>query len=413
MRYNFDEPIDRRGTACLKHDALDIFYGDGDIIPLWVADTDFRVPDFIVDAIRERLEHPIFGYTFRCDEYHKSICTWLSKRNDWCVKSHWLHFTSGVIGGIEHCINALTKLGDGVVIQPPIYPPFAHVIESSGRVVINNPLKIIDGRYEIDFEDLEHKLRGAKVFLMCNPHNPTGRVFTYDELTRIGELCLKYGVYIVSDEIHSDIVLFNNRHIHIASISKQIADITATGIAPSKTFNIPGLSTAVAIISNPKLRQKFAGHEIQNSKSKSDSVDGSKKGLRNDSLNDIHHEQGNIFGMVALRAAYAQGGEWVDELVVYIENNIDYVIEFLKNNTPKIRCTKPESTFLLWLDCRDLGLTQSELVRFMLDKAHLGLNNGSDFGVEGVGFMRLNVGTQRAVLTQALEQLKRAYDERF
>lgn len=387
MKYNFDEPFNRYGTVCEKYDNTKAVFGRGDIIPLWIADTDFKTPDFIVDALTKRIEHPIFGYSYRCRYYYESIRSWIWRRNGWDVKLEWLDFTPGVVCGISYGIKALTNVGDKVVIQPPVYPPFARTIEANNRVVSNNPLIEINGRYEIDFEDLDKKLADAKLFILCNPHNPTGRVFNYEELRRIGELCVKHNVYIVSDEIHADLTLSNHKHIHIASISEEIADITLSYIAPSKTFNIAGFSTAVAIISNDKMRERY-----------------------NSCANQMHVDQGNIFGSVALRAAYSYGDQWVDELIDYIEGNIDYVIDFLKKNTHKIKCIKPESTFLLWLDCRELNMTQSELCDFMLNKALLGLNNGEDFGVEGVGFVRLNVGTQRTVLTAALNQLKKAYD---
>lgn len=387
MKYNFDEPFNRYGTGCEKYDNRETIFGREDIIPLWIADTDFKSPDFIIDAIKERLEHPILGYSYRCKHYYDTIRSWVNRRNNWDVKAEWLDFTPGVVCGISYGLYAFSKPGDRVLIQPPVYPPFAKTITNNGRIVINNPLKIVAGKYEIDFEDLEQKLKISKVFILCNPHNPTGRVLTYDELKRIGELCVKYKVYIVSDEIHSDLILSNHKHVHIASISKEIADITLTYIAPSKTFNVAGLSTAVAIIPNPELREKFA-----------------------DCANKIHVDQGNIFGTVALKAAYTNGDEWVDELMIYIESNIDYVIEFLKVNTPKIKCIKPESTFLLWLDCKEMEMSQTELLEFIVNKALLGLNDGEDFGIEGHGFLRLNIGTQRAVLTKALGQLKEAYD---
>lgn len=387
MRYNFDEQIDRSGTVCEKFDNTLAVFGRADIIPLWIADTDFKTPDFIVDAIRKRTEHPIFGYSYRCKYYYEAVRSWIWRRAGWQTKTEWFDFTPGVVCGISYGINTLSEIGDKIVIQPPVYPPFARTIKANNRTVVNNPLKIVDNRYEIDFEDLDRKLDGAKLFILCNPHNPTGRVYTYDELEKIGELCLKHNVYIVSDEIHSDLIISPSKHIHIASISPEIANITLTYIAPSKTFNIAGFSTAVAIIPNPEIKAKYI-----------------------ECASRIHVDQGNIFGAVALRSAYNNGDEWVDDLMCYVESNIDYAIDYLKSNTPRIKCIKPEATFLLWLDCRDMNMTQEELNDFMLNKALLGLNNGTDFGEEGYGFLRLNVGTTKAVLTQALEQLKTAYD---
>lgn len=387
MKYNFDEPFCRCGTLCEKYDNTKEVFGREDIIPLWIADTDFKTPDFIVNPIKSRIEHPSFGYSFRCKYFYEAARSWVWRRNNWDAKLEWFDFTPGVVCGISYGINSLTEPGDKVLIQPPVYPPFARTIEANNRVVSNNPLVVVDGKYEIDFEDFEEKLKEVKLFILCNPHNPTGRVFTYDELKKMGDLCVKYGVYIVSDEIHSDIIFANHKHIHIASISEEIANITLTYFAPSKTFNVAGFSTAFAVIPNEDMRVKYSNCG-----------------------NKIHVDQGNILGAVAARAAYSNGDEWVDELNVYLESNIDYVLDFLRENTPKIKCIKPESTFLLWLDCRELGLSQEELCEFMVNVAHLGLNDGQMFGAEGVGFLRFNIGTQKAVLAKALEQLKAAYD---
>ncbi|MFI3267466.1 MAG: MalY/PatB family protein, partial [Rikenellaceae bacterium] len=377
----------RCGTLCEKYDNTKEVFGREDIIPLWIADTDFKTPDFIVNPIKSRIEHPSFGYSFRCKYFYEAARSWVWRRNNWDAKLEWFDFTPGVVCGISYGINSLTEPGDKVLIQPPVYPPFARTIEANNRVVSNNPLVVVDGKYEIDFEDFEEKLKEVKLFILCNPHNPTGRVFTYDELKKMGDLCVKYGVYIVSDEIHSDIIFANHKHIHIASISEEIANITLTYFAPSKTFNVAGFSTAFAVIPNEDMRVKYSNCG-----------------------NKIHVDQGNILGAVAARAAYSNGDEWVDELNVYLESNIDYVLDFLRENTPKIKCIKPESTFLLWLDCRELGLSQEELCEFMVNVAHLGLNDGQMFGAEGVGFLRFNIGTQKAVLAKALEQLKAAYD---
>lgn len=387
MKYDFDQEIDRKGSKCEKYDNLVTVFSCNDITPLWVADTDFATPPFIMDAIRARAEHPVLGYSFRDEGYFKSIASWLKNRGGWSVDLASLEFSPGVVCGISYGVNSLTEVGDKVVIQPPVYPPFARTVAANGRVVVNNPLKLVNGRYEIDFEGLDCALSDAKMFILCNPHNPTGRVFTRDELRHIGELCLKYGVKIVSDEIHCDLVMPGQKHIHMASISKEIADITLTYLAPSKTFNTAGLSTSVAIITNPEMMKMY--------RSNSDK---------------LHVGQGNIFGAVALQAAYENGGEWVDELMVYLEGNADYVVDFIAKNMPKIKCYKPEATFLLWLDCRKMAMSVKELNEFMITKARLGLNDGSAFGKDGEGFMRLNIGTTRKTLEKAMNQLKTAYD---
>ncbi len=389
MKYDFDEPIDRRGSKCVKHDNLSNVFGRDDIIPLWVADTDFRTPDFIMDAIRERADHPVLGYSFRCSYYNDAIRGWLWRRNGWSVENGWLDFCPGVICGISYGISAFSRPGDGVLIQPPVYPPFAQVAEALGRKVIANPLTLLDGRWSIDFDDLDKKLEAAKVFILCNPHNPTGRVFTAEELTKMGELCIKHGVRIISDEIHSDLTFNNRKHIHIASLSEELARITCTFVAPSKTFNTAGLSTAVAIIPDEEMHRTYAECEAR-----------------------THVGQGNIFGAVALRAAYNNGDEWLDMLREYIENNADYVIKTLSEQMPRIKCLKPDATFLLWLDCRELDLPHEALVDFFLNEARLGLNSGLDYGSQGEHYMRMNIGCPRSTLEKALGQLKKAYDDR-
>lgn len=253
MRYNFDEMVDRKGTNCLKYDALGRFFGAEDLLPMWVADSDFRVPEFIIDAMAERLKHPVLGYTFRGDEFYSAITDWVSTRGGWSVEKDWILYSAGVVAGMGFAINALTRLGAGVLIQTPVYPPFSMMVENNNRRLVTNELVNNDGHYEIDFQDFERKLKEVDLFIMCNPHNPVGRVFTRDELTRMGELCVKYGVYIISDEIHSDIIMKPHQHIHIASLSEEIAERTITLMAPSKTFNIAGLCTSLTIISNLKL----------------------------------------------------------------------------------------------------------------------------------------------------------------
>lgn len=294
-----------------------------------------------------------------------------------------------MVCGVSYAINLLSDTDDRVVIQPPVYPPFARTTEANNRTVVNNPL-IWDGeKYQIDFENFEEALKGSKLFILCNPHNPTGRAFTREELTKMGELCIKHGVKIISDEIHSDLMLSGNKHIHIASISKEISDITITLIAPSKTFNTAGLSTSVAIIPNEQLMAIYR-----------------------DNSDKMHVGQGNIFGATALQAAYNNGDEWLDQLLVYLEKNADYVVDFLSKNCPKIKTYKPESTFLMWLDFKELNLSQEKLVEFMLNDAKIGLNDGQAFGVEGIGYMRLNIGTTLDNIKYIMSQIKMAYDKR-
>lgn len=382
MKYNFDSIISREGTSCEKYDNRELIFGRKDVIPLWIADMDYAVPPFITQAIIERANHPIYGYSFRGDCYHNAIIDWTRRRHDWTIERDWIDFTPGVVSGFVFAIRALTAEGDGVVIQPPVYPPFARMVSANERKVINNPLKYVDGRFEIDFEDLDKKLATAKAFLFCNPHNPTGRVFTREELERIGELCVKHDVYIISDEIHCDLVQKPYHHIHIASLSPELAKRTITLTAPSKTFNIAGLSTSIAITAGEQTRRK----------------------LRLE-LEKLHVDQGNPFGSAALVAAFTQGDEWLEQMLEYVGNNMDYVVDFLHNNIPSVRCYKSEATFLMWLDFSSWCMECGELMDLLVNEAHLGMNDGLMFGEEGRCFMRMNVGTSREIVRHAMKQL--------
>lgn len=386
MKYNFDEVISREGTNCEKFDARAQIFGRADVIPMWVADMDFAAPSAVVEAIRKRAEHPVLGYSYRSDNYWQSIIDWVYRHSGWKIQREWLDFTPGVVSGIVYALRAFTEPGDRIVIQPPVYHPFARQIHLNDRVVVNNPLRETNGHYEIDFEDLDRKLAGAKVLLMSSPHNPTGRVFTREELTRIGQLCVKHDVLILSDEIHGDIVYAPQKFIHIASINETIAARTLTFIAPSKTFNIAGLSTSVSIVPNPILNQRLQEEYAK-----------------------THADQGNIFGAVALEAAYTHGDEWLEQLLQYLKGNVDYVCNFLQERIPSIHCVPPQGTYLMWLDFREWGMTHEEIYQFLIDKAGWGVNEGSMFGEEGCGWMRVNIATQRSVLKQAMEQLYQAW----
>lgn len=387
--YDFDTYIDRTGSNCEKYESLVPIFGTDRVIPLWLADMDFATADFIIEAMRERLSHPIFGYSFRSQHYHKALMGWIERRGGWKVGTDWLCFSPGVVAGVTFAMLGNTKPGDGVVIQPPVYHPFANTIKLNGRKVISNPLRETPDGYQIDFDDLDRKLAQARALILCNPHNPTGRVFTRDELLRIGQLCQKHDVVIIADEIHSDFVYAPNEHLHIASLNDDLAARTVTLVAPSKSFNVAGLSTAMAIIPNPVLRERYQTESAK-----------------------IHIDNGNIFGAVALECAYEQGDRWLEALLAYLQGNIDYVYDFLTARIPSIGVRKPESTFLMWLDFRPWGLSHSELIRFLVHEAGLGMGDGAIYGREGVGFQRLNVGTPRAVLEQAMNQLLAAAEKR-
>lgn len=386
-KYDFDTYIDRIGTDCEKYEDMKSVFGTDQVIPLWIADMDFATADFIVEAMERRMKHPIFGYTFRPQCYFDAIRGWVYRHSGWDIDTSWIAFSPGVVAGVTFGMLSCTKEGDGVVIQPPVYHPFGNTIRYNHRTVLNNPL-IQDpatGEYRIDFDDLDQKLAQAKAFILCNPHNPTGRVFTREELLKIGELCKKHDVTIISDEIHCDFIFQPHEHIHIASLTEDLANRTITLIAPSKSFNVAGFSTAAAIIPNP---ERHAAYQAE--------------------VDKIHIENGNIFGSVALKTAYEQGDEWMRQLLEYLQGNVDFVYDFMTANIPSVHCYKPEATFLMWLDFRKWGMTQEELNRFLVQEAGLGLGDGSVYGIEGTGFQRLNIGTPRSVLQRAMNQLLEA-----
>ncbi|WP_283390769.1 MalY/PatB family protein [Millionella massiliensis] len=386
-RYDFDTYIDRIGTDCEKYEDMKSVFGTDQVIPLWIADMDFATADFIVEAMERRMKHPIFGYTFRPQCYFDAIRGWVYRHSGWDIDTSWIAFSPGVVAGVTFGMLSCTKEGDGVVIQPPVYHPFGNTIRYNHRTVLNNPL-IQDpatSEYRIDFDDLDQKLAQAKAFILCNPHNPTGRVFTREELLKIGELCKKHDVTIISDEIHCDFIFQPHEHIHIASLTEDLANRTITLIAPSKSFNVAGFSTAAAIIPNP---ERHAAYQAE--------------------VDKIHIENGNIFGSVALKTAYEQGDEWMRQLLEYLQGNVDFVYDFMTANIPSVHCYKPEATFLMWLDFRKWGMTQEELNRFLVQEAGLGLGDGSVYGIEGTGFQRLNIGTPRSVLQRAMNQLLEA-----
>ncbi len=388
MKYDFDRIVPREKSNCVKYDTCEETFGRPDIIPMWIADMDFPVAPFVENAMRARMEHPVYGYAVRSESYYRSITGWVERRNNWKIKPHWIDFTPGVVSGFVFAIRALTAEGDGVVIQPPVYPPFAAMISANGRRIVNNPMKFTGGRFEIDFEELDRCLAGARALLFCNPHNPTGRVFSREELEKVGELCLKHNVVIISDEIHSDLIQKPYLHTHIASVSPRLAENTVTFIAPSKTFNLAGLSISHAITPGDSLRRRLRAE-----------------------LDKIHVDQGNVFGTAALEAAYTHGDEWVDQLNEYIGRNARYVAEFIDVHLPAVKTIPNEGTYLMWIDFRGLGMEHQELCRFLVAEARLGLNDGQQFGDQGRGFMRMNLATSFDTIKQAMVQLKNACDK--
>jgi cystathionine beta-lyase len=389
MNYNFDEIVIRKGSYCIKHDGVKDYLGAGDLIPMWVADMDFRTPPFVMETLRRRLDHEVLGYPVRQEGYFSSLIDWTKRNHAWEVKRDWVIFSPGVVPAVNMAVLACTEPGDSIIVQPPVYFPFYTAVKDHGRKLVYNPLQLKNGRLCMDLEDLEKKAaEGAKMIIISSPHNPGGSVWTREELTKLSVICQKYNVLMISDEIHCDLVYKPNKHIPLASISEEAADLTITTVAPSKTFNLSGLSTASVIISNEALRKKFTRM-----------------------LDHLHIAGGNIMGNLASESAYTHGDEWVAQLMIYLDRNLDLLSDYLAKNIPQIRMIRPEATFLVWLDCRDLRMNDEELKKFFLTRAKLGLNPGVQFNPGGEGFMRMNIGCPRAVLALALEQLANAVSE--
>lgn len=388
MKFDFDKGIDRRNTSCVKWDMNSIIFGKEDVLPLWVADMDFEVPPCVTEAILKRASHPAYGYTFYPDSLYEAVMEWEEKRHGWKVEKEWIGFVSGIVPGINFVIDCLTDKGDGILIQTPVYPPFIDSVKEQDRQLRCSPFVRNGDSYDIDFNDLEVKLKGAKLFIISSPHNPMGRCYYKNELERIGELCIKHNVLLISDEIHQDIIYSEKTHTCTASISDQIAENTVTFIAPSKTFNIPGLQMSAVIIKNSDIRNKFFRH------------------LRNKLHNSL-----NIFGIAAGEAAYRHGAEWLDELLIYLEKNRDFALEFIRKEMPAVTAIKPDSTYMMWLDFTKLGLTHEELEDLMINKAKVGLFNGKLFGEEGKGHMRINFACPRSTLEKGLIRIKSALDQ--
>ena len=383
MTYDFDKIIDRSGSGDLKHEVLKERYGRSDLLPLWVADMDFETPQFITDALRQRLDHSLFGYTVVPDELWTSIIQWIRDHHQWEVKREWLTYIPGIVKGIGIAINVVVKEDEKVIIQPPVYHPFRLTPEGNGRKVVYNPLKEVNGTYEMDFEQLTEVVDDkCRLLILSNPHNPAGVCWPKETLQRLAHFCFEHNIIVISDEIHADMALFGNKHIPFASVSDEAAQISITFGAPSKTFNIAGIVSSYAIVPNDSLRRRFYTW------------------LEANELNDPP-----LFSPIATIAAYTQGEDYRQQMLRYIEDNIRFVENYCREHLPKIKPWRPQASFLVWLDCRDLGLSHDALVDLFVNRAHLALNDGAMFGIGGSGFMRLNVGAPRSVLRQALYQL--------
>jgi bifunctional PLP-dependent enzyme with beta-cystathionase and maltose regulon repressor activities len=389
MKYNFDEIIDRRGTESVKWDAVSERWGRNDLLPMWVADMDFRTPPFVMEALRKRLEHEVLGYTFACEEWYTSIINWLQNRHGWKVKREELTFMPGIVRGLAFAIQCFTEKGDKVMVMPPVYHPFFLVTEKNKREVVYSPLVLRDGQYYIDFDRFRKDIQGCKLLILSNPHNPGGRVWTREELEQIAEICYESKTLVISDEIHADLTLPPYQHITFALVSEKARQNSLVFMSPSKAFNMPGLASSYCIIENKEICRCFQEY-----------------------MEASELSEGHLFAYLSVAAAYSNGTEWLDQVLAYIQSNIDFTDTFLSEYIPDIKMIRPQASYLVFLDCRTLGLNQKELVDLFVDGAHLALNDGTMFGKEGEGFMRLNVACPRSVLEKALKQLKEACDNR-
>lgn len=384
MKFNFDKIIDRTNNFSAKWSEMNKNFGTNNLLPMWVADMDFLTAPCVMEALKDRLEQGIFGYTTRPSSYNESIVNWLDNRFSWKINQEWLMFSPAVITSISLLIQNLTQKNDKIMIQEPVYSPFHSIVESNERNLVISPLvKLDDGSYVMDYEDIEAKIKDVKVFILCNPHNPVGRVWTREELTRLGEICLKHNVLIISDEIHSDIILKNHKHTPFASISKEFRENTITCMAPTKTFNLAGLQSSFLVISNPyyyKVMDKAF------------------------SILDI--KRNNAFSLVATEAAYNYGEDWLYELIKYIEDNVDFAIDYIKNYMPQLKVKKPEGTYLLWVDFSNLNVDKEDLKNALINKGRIALSDGSSFGIGGDGYYRINLACPRSMVLEGLKRIE-------
>ena len=387
MKYNFDEGIDRSDNRSSKYDERLKKFGTEDVIPLWVADMDFKTAQPIIDACKKKAEEGIWGYTSRPASYFEAVQEWEEKYYGWKPETSHMSWCLGVVQTMAALMKIYTMPGDKVLIQTPVYSEFYDIPEAIGRVVVENPLVEENGSWHVDYEDFERKVKECKVFLLCNPHNPLGLVWDKEDLEKMAKICMENGVMLISDEIHSDLIFHGKKHTRTATISKEIHDYVVTCVSVTKTFNLAGLQASTTIFPNLRMKADFDRYW---------------------SSMDIHRN--NAFSSVAIEAAYREGREWLDQLLPYLSANFDFVKEYCEKNIPQIKPNIPDATYLVWLDCRDLGMSNEELRKFMIEKAKIGLNEGYTFGRSLTGFMRLNVACPRSVLEKALGQLKDAVD---
>lgn len=382
-QYNFDEVIPRKDTDCVKYDGLQHYFGRGDLTPMWVADMDFRTPDFIMDALRHRCEHEVLGYVYPPDSYWQTVSEWLKNHYRISAKREELHFIPGIVSGISFVLQALTEPGDGVLVTTPVYPPFLNLPQGGHRQLVCSPLKIVDGRFAIDFEDLEWRARQCRWMILSNPHNPGGTVWGEEVLKRLADICYRNNVNVISDEIHADMALFGHKHVSFSTVSSHAKDISITFIAPSKTFNMAGLGSSVCYCPNDALRNRFFGY-----------------------LDGYEVAGGNIFAYVGAEAAFCKGEEWLKQMLHYLEGNVAFLHDYLVDNLPMVKAILPEASYLAWLDFNDTGLSHEELRDRFINIARVAMNDGTTFG--GNSFhccFRINLGCPRQVLKECLDRI--------
>lgn len=382
MAFNFDLPIARDNTQSVKFDGRQHYFGTTDVLPLWVADMDFAVPDCVTHALQQRLNHPVFGYSLYPEGVYHATMEWFARRHQWHIEREWILMAPGVVPSLFAAVQAFAGEGEGVIVQSPVYFPFFSAVTTNQRKLINNPLRERDGRYEMDFDHLEHcAQQGARLLMLCTPHNPVGRVWTVEELHRVLDIARRYDLTILSDDIHCDLVYAENRHTMLGALA-QPGDKIITAIAPNKTFNIPGLGLSALVI-----------------------PDSAQRDAMKRAFEKLHVANTNPFSIVAYEAAYRGGEQWLDALMRYLQSTRDFAAGFIAQQVPRINMTKPEATYLLWLDCRELGLSDAGLRDFFIKECRLGLSPGSVFGEGGSGFMRMNIGTPRQRIADALKVL--------
>lgn len=385
MDYNFDEVVCRKQTDALKLEALAPRWGRTDLLPMWVADMDFKTPPFIVEVMKKRMECEVFGYTARPESWYEAIISWQARRHQWTITKEMISFVPGVVPALAMAVQSFTERGEKVMIQQPVYNPFAQVVRNNHRELVNCPLELKDGQYHINFEVFEEKIKGCKLFLFCHPHNPGGRVWTREELQKVAAICAQNNVIVVADEIHADLTLPPYQHIPFATVSEEAAQNSVVFASPSKAFNMAGLATSYAVIANPTLRRRFESY-----------VEGNELAA------------GNVFAFNTVVAAYNKGEEWLQQMLNYVQGNVDEVIHYIEKYIPQLKVIVPQASYLVFINFSALQLSQKEIVALCTDKAHLALNDGAIYGEEGKGYMRINLACPRSVVKQALIQLKEA-----